>query len=221
MGAVPNGQGRVSRKWTSTHRFKAGGYYWRTEEDYKAWRVEQNKIHAEKVARLQGEKKPNGPSNRKGSGLSCTQKTPTHQYYAWGRYWVSREAYEEKRKQWLMTRNAVKNEISIDHQMEIEVELRSAVNRARAKEQKMSDEFMRLKLKHGLPRGATRMALKNVYARTLDPEIKQFFHLESTVALKADERLHAIRELFLSGLKPQEILYRTAIMVGVAVKEKQ
>lgn len=224
-GRKPDGEGRTSRNWRPTHPFKAGGIYWRTEEDYLQWKKEYNARRSARAKEIAAgaPKGPQGPKHPKsaGSGASTNKWRPTHQYKRRGRWWRSEEEYKKFADGQALRKRAIRNEVSIEHQLEIERQTQSAIKATLSRENHLQQEFMRLKAKHGLHPRATRATLKNAYAHTLDPEIKQFFHLESVAMMKADEKLHAIREMFLSGTRPQEILYRTALMVGVAMKEKQ
>lgn len=223
MGRCKEGTGRTSRIWRSTHPFHGSGLYWRSEEDYLAWKKEYNdkrRVRAEEIANGGPRRKPGNPKAA-GAGASSMKWRPTHQIKKRGRYWRTEEDYKIFADGQALKRRAERNEVSIQRQLEIERQTQIAIDAADKREEFVAKEFVRLKEKHGLRKYARRAELKTVYARTLDPEIKQFFHLESVAQMKADERLHAIRELFLSGARPQEILYRTALMVGVAMKEKQ
>lgn len=225
MAGTKNGEGKSSRKWRSTHRFKGGGVYWRTEQDYLDWKADMNAKRRAKTVemRLTTPKQSTAPKNprMKGQGVSSTKQTAEHTIYRWGRWWRTEADYQAFRNKQIIKKRADRNEVSPERQMQIEREARAAILAAQNREEQIRHEFMRLKEKHGLPKRATRVMLQNVYARTLDPEIKQFLHLESIAQMKAEERLLAIRELFLSGAKPQDILYRTALMVGINVKAKQ
>lgn len=226
MAAIPDGQGRTSAKWRSTHRFKGGNCYWRSEEDFLKWKEEVNAKRRQQTVemRLTTPKKstaPKNPGGRKGQGITSTVRTEEHTLYRWGRWWRNEEDYEYWRQGQMLKKRADRNEVSPERQMQVEREARAAIKAQQDREEKLRKEFMRLKEKHGLPKRATRIMLQNVYARTLDPEIKQFLHLESIAQMKAEERLLEIRKMFLSGMKPQDILYRTALMVGINVKAKQ
>ena len=226
MALVPDGEGRSSKKWRKTHRFKGAGRYWRSEEDFKAWQEEYN---AKRRKDLEAFRKDNPPKSRAphnpraaGQGIMSMKPRPTHPYYARGKYWLSEQHFRVWADEQALKKRADRNEVSIDRQLEIEAQARASLVLATKREDKIHAEFNRLKQKHGLRKNATRIELRNVYAKTLDPEIKMFFHLESVALMKADEKLEAIREMFLTpGIRPQDILYRTALMVGVAMKEKQ
>jgi hypothetical protein len=64
------------------------------------------------------------------------------------------------------------------------------------------------------------MHLKGVYDRTKDPEIAKFLQLRDQTTASDAEKLARIRKLFLSGENPYEILYQTALMVGINLRKK-
>lgn len=225
MAIVPNGQGRSSKHRRDSHTYYGQGLYWRSEEDFFAWKKEYNEKRSARAREVaNGAPKHNTvPKNprMRGQGASSNKWRPTHPYKRRGRWWRNEEEYRKFADGQALKKRAVRNEVSIDKQVEIELQTEVALKANKKRKESLNKEFMRLKEKHGLRKNAMRVELKNAYARTLDPEIKAFFHLESIAQMKADEKLHAIRDLFLSGARPQEILYRTALMVGVAMKEKQ
>lgn len=223
MGIVPTGKGRTSSHQLPSHPFKGGNKYWRSEEDFLAWRKEYNEKRNKRAREIAAGSPPRKPGNPRagGCGASSHKWRPTHQFKRRGRWWRSEEEYRKFAEGQALKKRAIRNEVSIDHQLEIERQTAAAIQASLKREDQLAREFIRLKEKHGLNKRATRATLKNVYAQTLDPEIKRFFHLESIALMKADEKLNAIRELFLSGARPTDILYRTALMVGVTMKEKQ
>lgn len=225
MGRPRNGQGRTSTNWLPTHTYHAANKYWRSEEDYLKWKEEYSERRSTRKKEIaEGSPKRNpGPkrAHLAGKGASSKKWRPTHQYKRQGLWWRSEEHFRIYADAQALIKRAVRNEVSIEHQLEIERQTSFAVQSRLKQEQELAKQFANLKAKHGLRKKAMRSELKNVYARTLDPEIKQFFHLESIAVMKADEKLNAIRELFLSGSRPQEIMYRTALIVGLVMKEKQ
>jgi hypothetical protein len=64
------------------------------------------------------------------------------------------------------------------------------------------------------------MHLKAVYNRTRDPEIGKFLLLQDRMTTTDAEKIARIRKLFLSGKNPYDILYETALMVGIGMRKK-
>lgn len=157
-------------------------------------------------------------------GKVCSPEPgPNYPYKRWNKYWVSREVFEAYAK-----REAARKRASdagwprerVDEFMEMEKQARDATKLLKQRERKTRLEFDRLRLKHGLSLKANRQQLQKAWERTGDPEILAFLHLQSTLTMGDKERIDRIRKLFLSGAQPYDILYQTAIIVGVDIGRK-
>lgn len=85
----------------------------------------------------------------------------------------------------------------------------------------MKNELNRLRTKHGLPVTANRTHLKKAYERTGDPDIAAYLNIQNTLTASDSEKVAKIRKLFLDGeLSPVEILYETALVVGINLRKK-
>jgi hypothetical protein len=162
-------------------------------------------------------------SSHKGEGVGSTHKTDRHQFYGWGRWWVSEEEFQKYRDRQVLTkraRNAGYDYTQLDEFVEMERHVLEAVDTTRKKDKRITAELRRLKKKHGLPAHCNRMHLKAVYNRTRDPEIGKFLLLQDRMTTTDAEKIARIRKLFLSGKNPYDILYETALMVGIGMRKK-
>lgn len=217
------GSGKSSKTWLPTHQFKKYGVWWRSEEDFKVFQKEFLAKRRETKKRLEPEGRPRKPKHGlEGRGVTSTVWRPTHQFYAWGRYWPSEEVWRERREHNALRNRANRNEVSIEHQVKMERQIDLAEKIYFRREQALQKEFDRLRAKHGLSPIANRRALRIAFNRTNDPEILRFFHMQSIATMGSEEKLKDIRALFSTpGIKPIDIIYRTALIVGVEMKEKQ
>lgn len=162
-------------------------------------------------------------SSHKGEGVGSKVKTPRHQFFGWGRWWVSEEEFQKYRDRQILrkrAKNAGYDYTQLDEFVEMESHVQRAVETSRQRDKRLTFEFRRLKKKYGLPANCNRIHLKAVYDRTQDPEIARYLQLRDTQTTTDAEKLARIRKLFLSGENPYEILYQTALMVGINLRKK-
>lgn len=152
-------------------------------------------------------------------------KTETHQVRGWGHWWRSQEELDEYSRDQTFKRRARAAGYHSEQEME---EFRKRENRAtesldkvRNRERWIQAEMNRLKLKHGLGAQANRSHLKAAGERTGDPEIRFLFGVMTTATMNDTQKLNEIRQLFLDGKPPAEILYTTAMICDVKLRRKQ
>ena len=164
-------------------------------------------------------------SHMRGQGNLCSLKPGAKfPYKRWGKYWVSEEKFNEYAKRESARKRAKDAgwpRDRVEEFMEMEKQAHDATKLLRQRERKIRIEFDRLRLKHGLSLKANRQQLRKAWERTGDPEILAFLHLQSTLTMGDNERVDQIRKLFLSGAQPYDILYRTAIIVGIDLKGRK
>ena len=163
-------------------------------------------------------------SSHKGEGVGSTVKTARHQYPGWGRWWVSEEEFKKYRDRQVLAKRARKagyDYTQLDEFVEMESHVLRAVETSRQRDKRLAFEFRRLKKKYGLAPNCNRIHLKAVYDRTKDPEIAKFLQLRDQNTATDAEKLARIRKLFLSGENPYEILYQTALMVGINLRKNK
>jgi hypothetical protein len=159
-----------------------------------------------------------------GSGIASMKQTKAHTIRGWGRWWKTQEdldAYAEMQKLQRRARDAGYGLHQIDEFRELENRTRRGLDSLRNREKWVKAEMARLKKKHGLPSHANRAHLKAVAERTGDPELFSFLSIMSTATLNDTERIAQIRQLFLEGRTYAEIIYETAHIVGIKLKEKK
>lgn len=89
------------------------------------------------------------------------------------------------------------------------------------REKWIKHEMTRIRKKYDLPSRANRSHLKSVYERTKDPDIFYLLNFMGSSTLNDTERLNAIRRLFIEGKPPGEILFQTAVLLGIDIRKKQ
>lgn len=161
----------------------------------------------------------------RGTGPLCsTVPGAKYPFYKWSKYWVSEEAWREYSKREAQRRRAkdiLGDRNRVDEFLEMEKQARDARTLHRQRERRAQFELDRLRVKHNLKPNANTQTLKKVWERTGDPEILAFLHLKSTLTMGDKERVDRIRQLFLNEeLKPYDILYQTAIIVGINLRKK-
>jgi len=162
-------------------------------------------------------------SSHVGTGVGSTVRTERHTIKRWGRWWVSEEEFLKYRERQVLRKRAKTagyDYTQLDEFLEMEKATHGAIETARSREKWTQRELRRLKKKHGLGPRANRTHLKKVYERTGDEEVAAFLRILTTVTASDAEKLAHIRKLFMSDLNPYDILYQTALTVGIQLRKK-
>ena len=202
------GAGLRSRVPLPSHPFKGHGMYWRNEKDFIAFKKKRAKERKVKV-----------PKKRIGYGVSCQQRTAEHRIKRAGRWWKSEEDYKRFYRETELAKKAAAAGLSLDEYVETKRKATEARQSSTNRSKYLKAELNRLREKHGLPKASNRTHLEHVYIVTRDEEVRNFLLLHSAATLTADEKIARIRKLFLSGEKPLEILYQTAIVCGINMRK--
>jgi hypothetical protein len=206
------GTGASSRVKTETHTIYKDGRWWRTRKDWER--------HREK--KREWRKKNPSERRRIGYGASSKEWLETHQFQKAGRYWRSEEDYKRAYNKHKLAREAAEAGLSIERYIEIRDKSREAYELSTKRSKFLKDELHRLKAKYDMKPSENRRHLAAKYVETRDPEIRNFLLLHDSVTSTSDEKITRIRNLILDGKhKPIDILYQTALIVGIAMKEKQ
>lgn len=208
------GKGRSSREKLPTHQIWSDGRWWRTEKDARRHR----QLKYEWRKRPKGEKvdRPGG------YGESSAIWRETHQFKRAGRYWRSEEAYKRAYNRHKLAKEASDAGLSIEDYIETRDKGREAMRQSLNRDRYLKAELKRLKKKHGMNPGANRTHLGALYVKTRDPEIRDFLLLHDSIKSTSDQKVARIRELLLDGKHtPLDILYQTALIVGIQMKAKK
>lgn len=206
------GKGASSRVKTETHSFYGDGRYWRSPKEWER--------HREKKR----EWRQKNPIERKrmGYGASSKEWLETHQFRKAGRYWRSEEDYKRAYNKHRLARDAAEAGLSIERYIETRDKSREAYELSTRRSKFLKAELRRLKEKYNMKPSENRRHLAAKYIETRDPEIRDFMLMHDSVTSTSDEKVARIRELMLDGKhKPLDILYQTALIVGISMKEKQ
>lgn len=225
MTFKPAGEGRSSTVQTETHTIKYGASWYRTQED-----VDQVKEYNRLLSRAKRrgfntleEYLATNPDTSRPDSKSSKKWKPTHTIKSHGVYWRSQEDLQEYRARQALikrARNAGYDYSQLDEFIKLEGGVQKATDLAKARERRNEKEFQRLKKKHGLDRYANRIHLRAAYDRTKDPEIAAFLNILTTEDATNEKKIAEIRKLFLSGKNPYDILYQTALIVGINLRKK-
>lgn len=206
------GTGASSRVQTDTHTIYKDGRWWRTRKDWER--------HREK--KREWRKKNPTERRRIGYGASSKEWLETHQFQKAGRFWRSEEEYKRASNRHRLAREAAVAGVSIERYIELKDKSREAFELGVKRTKYLKGELRRLKAKYNMKPSESRIHLAALYVKTQDPEIRDFLLMHDSVNSTSDEKIARIRQLMLDGKhKPLDILYQTALIVGISMKEKQ
>jgi len=159
-----------------------------------------------------------------GSGVASMKETKVHTIRGWGRWWKNQEdldAYADLQKLQRRARAAGYALHQIEEFRALEQRTQRGLDSLMNREKWVKAETARLKKKHGMPPHANRVHLRAVAERTGDPELFSLLSIMSTASMDDTARIAQIRQLFLEGRTYAEIIYETAHIVGIKLKEKK
>lgn len=207
------GTGRTSPVETPNHPYFKYGLWWKSEADFLEWKeVKKGKREPPKTRRR---------AHNAGKGITSEKWRPSHQFKGWGLWWRSEEEFLKHRDYTAKRVSAYRAGMAVDDFIKMKAETQDAIAMSKKLEAKFTERLRYLKAKHGLPDRCNRTHLLAAFAKTGDPEIKEFLYMDAHSKMNAEEKLHRIRELFLDGHKPLDIMYQTALIVGIRLGEKQ
>jgi hypothetical protein len=226
------GKGKTSNVPTELHTIQYSGKYWQSQQDVDEFRAKKMLLNE---ARRHGydastldqylEDKAAGKVKvvKKGLGVCSTKPTALHQVWGDGKWWRTTEDLHNYRKRQALVKRAKKagyDYTQVDDFLEIEKATHDAVDLTIRRERRDKDAMNRLKAKYGLPSHANRRHLNALFARTKDEEIARVLNMISQRNDTDADRVARIRKLFLSGAAPYDILYQTALIVGINLRKK-
>lgn len=159
----------------------------------------------------------------KGTGRMSLVQTPDHTIKGWGHWWRTQEDLDAYKRDTQFKRRARKAGFydgEYEEFRRLETQIGHGLEDIQKRERWVRHEMARLKAKHGLPKNANRQRLKTVAERTKDPELFALLNLMTTASMNDTEKLQRIRMLFLDNKPPAEILYQTALTVGINLRKK-
>jgi len=222
---MKHGEGLTTTTRTDTHTIKYGQRWYRTQADVDRVKERNRLMSRAKRAGFKTveEYLATKPDTSRRESKSSVHRTNTHCIKGEGVWWRTAEDLEEYRvRQRLLkrARNAGYDYTQLDEFIEMEGNVTKAVELSMRRERRNDNEMKRLKRKHGLGAQTNRMHLRAVYDRTRDPEIAAFLNLISLEDTTNEKKIAEIRKLFLSGKNPYDILYQTALIVGINMRKK-
>lgn len=208
------GKGASSRVRTDIHTLLIHGRWWRTRKDWERFNEKKKEWRRKKA---EGE-----PTDRGGYGASSKEWRETHQFQRAGRFWRSEEDYKRSYNRHKLAREAAEAGLSIERYIEVRDKSREAYELSTKRSKFLKSELHRLKAKYNMKPSENRRHLAAKYIETRDPEIRDFLLLHDSITSTSDEKIQRIRSLILDGHhKPIDILYQTALIVGIQMKANQ
>lgn len=201
----------TSKVRTETHTVFGHGKWWLSQEHFDAYKAKKE------AYRLK-----NHPRSRPLIAVTSIRRDELHTVYGHGKWWLNHGDLEEyKNRQALVkrAREAGYDYTQIDEFVEMESNTRDAIRRAKTRERWVRREMTRIKKKYDLPPQANRTHLGKVYERTKDPEVAALLNILMTQSDSDAAKIAHIRKLFLSGKNPYDILYETALLVGISLRK--
>jgi hypothetical protein len=164
------------------------------------------------------------PKGYTGTGFVSKVRTPNHPFPKWGRWWVSQQAWEEYRDFDNQRRRRVvagKFHCETEEFVEMEKQTLAILNERSRHDQRVKRAMQAIREKYGMHPHTNRHHFRLLYERTGDQDVKALLTMISAAPLNDTQKLQRIRQMFLDGKTPGEILYATAIMVGVNLRKNQ
>lgn len=161
------------------------------------------------------------PAN-KGKGKMSKCWTPEHKIKGWGWYWRTQEeldAYKKKINDKKRAKAAGFGD-DVEKFLEADEQADRALGEVRNRQRFITYEMNRLKKKYNLGASANRTHLKALAARTQDPDLMNLLNMIASKDLNDHEKIARIRKLFLEHHTPADILYQTALIVGIQLRKK-
>lgn len=201
----------TSQVETEYHTVFGHGKWWRSQEHFDAYKAKKEAYRLKRH-----------PRTRPLIPVTSIRRDEMHTVYGHGKWWRNAEDLEEyKERQALVkrAREAGYDYTQIDEFVEMERNTRDAMKRAVSRERWVKREMARLRKKYDLPPQANRTHLGKVYERTKDPEVAALLNILMTQSDSDAAKIAHIRKLFLSGKNPYDILYETALLVGISLRK--
>jgi hypothetical protein len=158
----------------------------------------------------------------KSKGVMSKTRSATHPIKGWGWYWRNQEdldAYKKKLNDARRARTAGFGD-DVEKFLKADAQADQAMAEVRSRQRFITHEMNRLKKKYGLGASANRTHLKVLAARTQDPDLMNLLNMMASKDLNDHEKIARIRKLFLEGRTPTDILYQTALIVGIQLRKK-
>ena len=164
------------------------------------------------------------PKGFKGTGYVSKVRTPNHQFFKWSQWWSSEEAFEEYRRDQNQKRKMNRHGYEL-HQVEkfreMETEARDLIAERKRHDHRVRLAMQQIRKKYNMDPHTHRGHFKALYLRTGDPDVKLLLNMISTAPLIDTQKLERIRQMFLDKKSPADILYTTALMVGINLRKTQ
>lgn len=160
-------------------------------------------------------------SSHRGKGYVAKYYDDEHTYFMWGRYWRSREVFEEYKRE-ANKRRRVTARGRIPHTPEAEMmeELaRRLIDQRETHDRRIRVMKAQILKKYNMSPNSNRHHLRLLWERTGDQDVRAVLTMMSAAPLNDSERLQRIRQMFLDNKPANEILYETAIICGINLRK--
>jgi len=220
-----HGDGVSTTKRTETHTLQYGQRWYRSQDDIERIK-ERNRLLSR--AQRAGYKTveaylATNPDTSRRERKTSKVYLPTHTIKGEGVWWRNLDDLEEYRKHQRLIKRAKHagyDYTQLDEFEAMEGNVYRAVELSKRRDRRNYNELKRLKAKHGLASHANRIHLKAAYEKTKDPEIAAFLGILASEDTTNEKKIAEIRKLFMSGINPYDILYQTALIVGINLRKK-
>lgn len=143
----------------------------------------------------------------------------------WGWYWRSQEEFENQRKAGYTERRKSYLEGQLEGPLTREVIDRHNIILADLETQRKHEKRLKVKKakvlkKHGLDYRSNRNAIRLLWERTGDPEVREVLVMMSTENATDTQKLDRIRALFTQNRTANDIIYNVAVICGVNIRKQ-
>lgn len=164
------------------------------------------------------------PKGYSGTGFVSKVPTPRHQFFKWGQWWSSEQAWDEYRRH----SNERRRGATVGYYacqtpefLEMEKQALDLLNKRKSHDERVKRAMAAIRKKYNMDRHTNRHHFRLLYEKTGDKDVKALLELISTAPLNDTQKLERIRQLFLDKRSPADILYSTALIVGLNLRKTE